>query len=123
VFHELTKPEITEIVDLLLKRVQNQLESQGLALELTNEAKLLLADKGYDPTLGARPLRRAIQRLVEDPLSERLLWKEFHAGQTIVVGREDDEITFTAIDTPAPPDTPPPAEMAGAGSGPNPVNE
>jgi ATP-dependent Clp protease ATP-binding subunit ClpC len=123
VFHELTKPEITEIVDLLLKRVQNQLEAQGLALELTNEAKLLLADKGYDPTLGARPLRRAIQRLVEDPLSERLLWKEFHAGQTIIVDREGDEIKFTTIDTPTPPDTPPPAEMAGAGSGPNPVNE
>jgi ATP-dependent Clp protease ATP-binding subunit ClpC len=120
VFHELSKPEITEIIDLLLKRVQTQLEAQGLALELTNEAKAYLGDKGYDPTLGARPMRRAIQRYVEDPLSEKLLWKEFHAGQTIIVDKVEDEITFTAIDTPAPPDGPPPAEMAGAGSGPGP---
>jgi ATP-dependent Clp protease ATP-binding subunit ClpC len=115
VFHELSKPEITEIVDLLIKRVQTQLESQGLAMELTNEAKLLLADKGYDATLGARPLRRAIQRMVEDPISEKILWKEFHAGQTIVVGAENGEIVFNAIDTPEPPDGPP-AELAGAGS-------
>src|SRR5213080_183698 len=66
VFHELTKAEVTQIVDLMIKRVRNQLESQGLGLELTDSAKELLADKGYDPTLGARPLRRAIQRLVED---------------------------------------------------------
>ena len=116
VFHELSKAEITEIVDLLIKRVRTQLESQSLGLELTNEAKLLLADKGYDATLGARPLRRAIQRLVEDPLSEKILWKEFNAGQTIVVDREGDEITFRAIDTPITPDTPG-AELAGAGSG------
>ena len=65
VFHELSKDEVTEIVDLMIKRVTKQLESQGLGLELTDGAKMLLADKGYDPTLGARPLRRAIQRLVE----------------------------------------------------------
>src|SRR5688572_8362614 len=70
VFHELSKPEITQIVDLLIKRVQNQLVAQGLGLELTDAAKILLADKGYDATLGARPLRRAIQRMIEDPLSE-----------------------------------------------------
>jgi len=114
VFHELSKPEITQIVDLLLRRVTKQLEAQGLGLELTNEAKLLLADKGYDPTLGARPLRRAIQRLVEDPLSERILWKEFHAGQTIVVDAENEAVVFRAIE--APPDSPPPVELAGAGS-------
>jgi ATP-dependent Clp protease ATP-binding subunit ClpC len=94
VFHELTKPEVTQIVDLMLRRVTTQLESQGLGLELTEAAKLHLADKGYDPTLGARPLRRAIQRLLEDPLSERILWKEFRAGETIVVDAVDDEITF-----------------------------
>ena len=69
----------------MIKRVRDQLEGQGLGLELTHEAKLLLAKRGYDPQLGARPLRRAIQRLVEDPLSEKILWKEFHAGETIVV--------------------------------------
>ena len=84
VFHELSKDEVTQIVDLMIKRVSNQLESQGIGIELTDAAKTLLAERGYDPTLGARPLRRAIQRLVEDPLSERLLYKEFRAGETIV---------------------------------------
>jgi ATP-dependent Clp protease ATP-binding subunit ClpC len=93
VFHELSKPEVTTIVDLMIKRVTKQLESQGIGLELTEAAKLHLADKGYDPTLGARPLRRAIQRLVEDPLSERLLWKEFRAGEHIVVDAEPDPET------------------------------
>ena len=81
VFHHLTTEEITEIVDLLIKRLRGQLDSQGLGFELTNSAKLLLAKRGYDASLGARPLRRAIQRLVEDPLAEKILWKEFHAGR------------------------------------------
>ncbi|MBB32338.1 MAG: NDP-hexose 4-ketoreductase [Acidimicrobiaceae bacterium] len=85
VFHELSKSEVTEIVDLMVARVTEQLENQGMGLEVTVEAKHYLADRGYDPELGARPLRRAIQRLVEDPLSERLLLKEFTAGQIIVV--------------------------------------
>ncbi len=111
VFSELTKAEVTEIVDLLIKRVQDQLETQGLGLELTHEAKLLLAGKGYDPALGARPLRRAIQRHVEDPLSEKILWKEFHAGETIMVDALDDEIVFRAIEGVEPP----PVELAGSG--------
>ena len=80
VFHELSKDEVVEIVDLMIRRVSDQLESQGLGLELTPAAKQMLADKGYDPTLGARPLRRAIQQYVEDALSERILWKEFPRG-------------------------------------------
>ena len=112
VFSELSQAEVTEIVDLLVKRVQNQLEGQGLTLELTNDAKLLLAEKGYDPTLGARPLRRAIQRMVEDPLSERILWKEFHAGETIIVDALGDEIVFRTIEAVEPP----PVELAGSGS-------
>ena len=110
VFHELTKPEVTTIVDLMIKRVANQLEAQGMGLEITDSAKLLLADRGYDPTLGARPLRRAIQRHVEDPLSERLLHKEFRAGEIIVVDTEDDpdragqrRFVFTAIEGFEPP--------------------
>src|SRR5205085_589102 len=94
VFHQLSTEEITEIVDLLIRRLQTQLESQGLAFELTQDAKFLLARKGYDASLGARPLRRAIQRMVEDPLSEKILWKEFHAGDTIVADAEADEIVF-----------------------------
>src|SRR5499427_3792666 len=97
VFAELSMEEVGEIVNLMIRRVQDQLEGQCLGLELTPEAKLLLARKGYDPQLGARPLRRAIQRLVEDPLSEKILWKEFHAGETIVVDAIGDEIAFRAV--------------------------
>ena len=85
VFHELTVSEVTRIVDLMIRRVSTQLAGQGRGLELTDAAKEFLAREGYDPTMGARPLRRAIQRLVEDPLSERLLNKEFTAGEIIVV--------------------------------------
>ena len=98
VFHHLTTEEITEIVDLLIKRLRGQLDSQGLGFELTNEAKLLLAKRGYDASLGARPLRRAIQRLVEDPLAEKILWKEFHAGDTIVVDAEGEDIVFRTVE-------------------------
>jgi ATP-dependent Clp protease ATP-binding subunit ClpC len=112
VFHELSRDEVTLIVDLMIRRVRGQLESQGLGLELTQPAKYLLVDKGHDPALGARPLRRAIQRMVEDPLSEKILWKEFRAGETIIVDVEDDEIVFRSIEGLEPP----PVELAGAGS-------
>ncbi|MBV8958727.1 MAG: ATP-dependent Clp protease ATP-binding subunit [Actinobacteria bacterium] len=112
VFHELSKDEVTEIVDLLIKRVREQLEGQGIGMELTQAAKYFLADKGYDPTLGARPLRRAIQQYIEDPLSERILWKEFRVGETIVVDVEDDAIVFRTVEG----FEPPPVELAGAGS-------
>jgi ATP-dependent Clp protease ATP-binding subunit ClpC len=101
----------------MIKRVTKQLESQGLGLELTTAAKIHLADKGYDPTLGARPLRRAIQRMVEDPMSERLLWKEFRAGEMIIVDTEVDPetgettITFKATEG----FQPPPMELAETG--------
>jgi ATP-dependent Clp protease ATP-binding subunit ClpC len=90
VFHELARDEVMQMVDLMTKRLTTQLEGQGLGIELTQSAKELLAEKGYDPQLGARPLRRAIQRLVEDVLSEKILYKEFHAGDIIVVDTEDD---------------------------------
>ncbi|MDG2111028.1 MAG: ATP-dependent Clp protease ATP-binding subunit, partial [Actinomycetota bacterium] len=100
VFHELSRDEVTEIVDLMIARTAEQLRAQGLGLELTDAAKSWLARKGYDPTLGARPLRRAIQRYVEDALSERILYKEFHAGEIVVVDadEETDEIVFRAIE-------------------------
>ncbi len=115
VFHELSKPEVTEIVDLLIARTAEQLEGQGIGLELTVDAKHLLADSGYDPTMGARPLRRAIQRMIEDQLSEKLLYKEFRAGQIIVVDvvtndDGDKELSFTAHEGFQPPSTPELAE-------------
>ena len=98
-----------------LNRIDETIAGQGLGMELTDSAKLHLADKGYDPTLGARPLRRAIQRLVEDPLSERLLYKEYRAGEIIIVDTEPDpdkpndkRITFRAIEG----FTPPSVELA-----------
>jgi ATP-dependent Clp protease ATP-binding subunit ClpC len=114
VFHELSREEVIEIVDLMTKRVREQLEGQGLGLEMTRAAKELLADKGYDPQLGARPLRRSIQQMVEDPLSEKLLWKEFRVGETIIVDVENGEIVFRAIEG----IEPPPVELAGAGPAP-----
>jgi ATP-dependent Clp protease ATP-binding subunit ClpC len=120
VFHELTKEEVTSIVDLMITRVQRQLEGQGLGLELTQEAKYFLADKGYDPQLGARPLRRAIQRQVEDPVSERMLLKEFRAGEIIVVDVEphpetgDNVIVFRSVEGFTPPDPPELVETGGS---------
>jgi ATP-dependent Clp protease ATP-binding subunit ClpC len=110
VFHSLSREDVKAIVDLMMKRVREQLKAKDVEIELTDAAKELLAEKGYDPSLGARPLRRTIQRLVEDPLSEKLLWKEFKAGQTIIVDAHDDEIVFEGV--PIPPDTPP-VELAG----------
>jgi ATP-dependent Clp protease ATP-binding subunit ClpC len=90
VFQELSRAEVAQMVDLMTKRLAKQLEAQGLGIELTEDAKMLLAERGYDPQLGARPLRRALQRFIEDPLSEKLLLKEVVAGQIIIVDVEDD---------------------------------
>ena len=116
VFHELSKDEVIQIVDLMTARVAEQLAGLGMGLEITEAAKIHLADTGYDPTLGARPLRRAIQRQVEDPVSEKLLHKEFTAGQIIVVDVEPDPenpdeniAVFKAVEGFIPPDSP--AEM------------
>ena len=100
VFHELSIGEVTEIVDLMIARTSTQLQAQGLGLQLTDAAKHWLARVGYDATLGARPLRRAIQRHLEDVLSEKILYKEFHAGEIIMVdvNEEDDVLKFTAIE-------------------------
>jgi len=111
VFHELSKAEVTEIVDLLVARTRIQLEAQGLGLELTQEAKDFIADKGYQPELGARPLRRAIQSYIDDPLSERILTKAFRAGEIILVDLVDGELVFRAMEKLEPP----PSELAGTG--------
>ncbi len=122
VFHELSRNEVVQMVDLMTKRLATQLESQGLGIELTQSAKELLAERGYDPTLGARPLRRAIQRLVEDELSEKILYKQFHAGEIIVIDTEDDpetpgkqRLSFRAVEGFVPPSA---VELAGDGGSP-----
>ncbi len=118
VFHELSRDEVKSIVDLMIKRVASQLESQDVGIELTEAAKDYLARTGYDPSLGARPLRRAIQRFVEDPLSEKILWKEYQAGDLIIVDVERDELGDEKIvfkKSQLPPDHFP-VEMAGAGA-------
>jgi ATP-dependent Clp protease ATP-binding subunit ClpC len=111
VFSSLSQEDVKRIVDLMMKRVREQMKTKDLDVELTEEAKVLLAEKGYDPALGARPLRRTIQRLVEDPLSEKLLYKEFRAGQTIIVDARDGEIVFEGAGIP--PEVPP-VELAGS---------
>ncbi|WP_285780854.1 AAA family ATPase, partial [Microtetraspora sp. NBRC 13810] len=81
VFHQLTPKEIIQIVDLMLAQVDERLRDRDMGLELTQEAKQLLADRGYDPVMGARPLRRTIQRELEDSLSEKILYGELRPGQ------------------------------------------
>jgi ATP-dependent Clp protease ATP-binding subunit ClpC len=108
VFHELARAEVVQMVDMMTKRLAGQLEAQGLGIEITQTAKELLAEVGYDPQLGARPLRRAIQRHVEDVLSEKLLYKEFNAGEIIVVdvAVDDDgkrDFVFSAVEGFVPP--------------------
>ncbi len=100
VFRELTSEEIKQIIDLLLERVKEQLRAQRLELVVTDSAKGYLAKVGYDPELGARPLRRAIQRHVEDPLSEKVLMGEFSAGTTILVSldEETEELVLEGFD-------------------------
>jgi ATP-dependent Clp protease ATP-binding subunit ClpC len=89
VFHKLTKDEIMEIVDLMVERVRAQVAEHELQLDLSTEAKELLVDKGWDPTMGARPLRRAIQRYVEDPLADEVLKAgEMTPGSTVQVERD-----------------------------------
>jgi ATP-dependent Clp protease ATP-binding subunit ClpC len=123
VFHQLSQDEIVSIVDLMLNRVDKQLKNKDMGMELTDPAKKLLAHRGYDPVLGARPLRRTIQREIEDALSEKILFGELNAGQIILVDVENTDpkdptkgqFTFRGVDKPsAVPDTPP-VDVAGAG--------
>jgi ATP-dependent Clp protease ATP-binding subunit ClpC len=90
VFHKLERDEILQIVDLMMKRLRDQMTIHGSAIELTDGAKELLVAEGYDPAMGARPLRRAIQRLIEDPLADYVLGKELSEGSTIVIDRREE---------------------------------
>ena len=95
VFHELTREQLAQIVDLLVDDLQNRLTERKLGLELSEEAKSWLAKKGYDPVYGARPLRRAIEHYVENPLSTKLLRGEFKEGDIIAVDVGDGGLVFT----------------------------
>jgi ATP-dependent Clp protease ATP-binding subunit ClpC len=92
VFHSLTKENIRNIVDLMLKSVIHQLKEKGITMEVTETAKDFLGEKGYDEAFGARPLRRVIQDMVEDKLSDSLLRGQFRTGDTVIVDVEDGEI-------------------------------
>lgn len=94
VFHDLTEKDIRKIVDMLFSRVQEQLQAQNIVVELADAAKDFLAREGYDPVLGARPLRRAIQRFIEDPLSEALLGGQYKSGEKITADVCKGKIVF-----------------------------
>jgi ATP-dependent Clp protease ATP-binding subunit ClpB len=93
-FHALTKEQLAEVVELQLRRLRERLAERGLGLEVTDEAKEHLVEAGWDPTYGARPLKRAIQRLIENPLALRLLEGDFAEGDTVRVEAKDDELIF-----------------------------
>jgi len=121
VFHQLTRDEIIQMVDLMIARVGNQLRTKDMAMDLTDKAKALLAKRGFDPVLGARPLRRTIQREIEDQLSEKILFDEVGPGQIVTVdvdnwdGEEGsvEDAVFTFTGTRKPPAEP---DLAKAGA-------
>ena len=94
VFHKLQKQQVYNIMDLMMSRVQQQLELQGITIELKKNAKELLLEKGYDSSMGARPMRRCIQNLIEDPISEKLISGEIRSGQKIEVSAKDKKMHF-----------------------------
>jgi ATP-dependent Clp protease ATP-binding subunit ClpC len=91
VFPKLERVEILQIVEIMMKRLREQMATHEVTIELTDDAKELLVDKGYDPAMGARPLRRAIQRLIEDPLADYVLGRSIEPGSTILVSRKVNE--------------------------------
>jgi ATP-dependent Clp protease ATP-binding subunit ClpC len=127
VFHKLTRDEIKEIVDLLLGRIRETMADRELQLELSEGAKDLLVEKGWDPAMGARPLRRAIQRYIEDPLADFVLREQVPSGSTVMVEAlseqtdgeersEEEDVKLTVI---APKPKPTPVGVgAEGGSGP-----
>jgi ATP-dependent Clp protease ATP-binding subunit ClpC len=113
VFHQLEREEIFTIVDLMVAKVDDRLKDRDMAIEVRPDAKDLLSKRGYDPVLGARPLRRTIQREIEDSLSEKILFGELRPGQIVIVDVEGTgetaKFTFTGVPKPdVMPDTPEP---------------
>jgi ATP-dependent Clp protease ATP-binding subunit ClpC len=124
VFHKLSKDEIKEIVDLLLGRIRETMAERELQLELSEGAKDLLVAKGWDPAMGARPLRRAIQRYIEDPLADFVLREQVPSGSIVMVDApaeqadgersEDEQVTLNVI---APKPKPTPVGVGAEGGG------
>jgi len=102
VFKPLSEDQLTAIVDIQLNRLQNRLAERRVKLVVTEAARKLLAQRGWDPVYGARPLKRAIQRLVQDPLAMMLLEAKFTEGDTVTVDVQHGELTFTKATTPTP---------------------
>ncbi|MDI3388899.1 ATP-dependent Clp protease ATP-binding subunit [Streptomyces sp. B-S-A8] len=123
VFPQLSQADILRIVDLMIDKVDERLKDRDMGIELSQSAKELLAKKGYDPVLGARPLRRTIQREVEDSLSEKILFGELRPGHIVVVDTEGEgeqqTFTFRGEEKSTLPDVPPVDAAAGGGSGPD----
>jgi len=94
IFHPLTEENLKKVVDLLIRDLEQRLAGRSIRLKVADEAKAWLVSKGYDPVYGARPLRRAIQRYVENPLSTKILLGEFKEGDTIAIGVEGEALTF-----------------------------
>ncbi len=126
VFHQLTSDEIVQMVDFMLTRVESALKNKDMALEVTHNAKQLLAKRGFDPVLGARPLRRTIQREIEDQMSEKILFGELQPGQIVLVdvegwdgegAGEDARFTFRGETKPSVVPDLPPVELSKAGEG------
>ncbi|SDD07272.1 ATP-dependent Clp protease ATP-binding subunit [Auraticoccus monumenti] len=120
VFHQLTEADIVRIVDLMLAQIEERLKDKDMGVELTPAAKALIAKRGFDPVLGARPLRRALQRDIEDHMAEKMLYGELKSGDIVLVDVADEgsENPFTFMGTPRSklPDTPP-VELAGDAAG------
>ncbi|HLQ62830.1 MAG TPA: AAA family ATPase, partial [Candidatus Acidoferrales bacterium] len=116
VFHQLSQEEIVTIVDLMIAKVDERLKDRDMGLELRPAAKTLLSERGYDPVLGARPLRRTIQREIEDQLSEKILFGELNAGQIVMVDVEGAgpaaKFAFKGVPKPGEVPDAPPAEIA-----------
>ena len=124
VFHKLAKDEIGVIVDLMMRRLREQMKEHEVSIELSQDAVELLAEKGYDPAMGARPLRRTIQNLIEDPLADFVLSRQLPAGATIVIDRKKgvdadgnptqlDEVDLDVVAAATPPEPEPAAVGAG----------
>jgi ATP-dependent Clp protease ATP-binding subunit ClpC len=111
VFRQLTQADIERIVDLMVAQIEVRLKDKDMGIELTPAAKSLIAQRGFDPVLGARPLRRAIQRDIEDHMAEKILFSELKSGEIVVVDVNDpgseSAFTFTGVPRSTAPDVPP----------------
>ena len=101
VFRSLTKPDLVKILDLEISKVMERLKSKKLQLSLDEKAKDFLVEKGYDPTFGARPMRRAVERFLEDPLAEEILKGNLHEGEPVQVTMDEGKLRFVQNVPPA----------------------